>query len=496
MAKPHLEPGTVLDGFQIGELVHQGGMARLWSVSKPGIEVPLLMKAPILAEGEDPAAIVSFEMEQMIVPRLSGVHVPKFFAAGDFAVHPYIVVERIAGASLYARLPELPLPYEELAEIGVAVAVALEDIHRQHVIHLDVKPSNILFRPSGEAVLVDYGLSRHMQLPDLMQEEFRLPYGTAPYMAPEQLLGVRHDPRSDLFALGVLLYFFSTGRRPFGESARIAGMKRRLWRDPIPPRRLRQDYPPWLQEAVLRCLEVEPAWRYPTAAQLAFELSHRGQMKLTARSERTKRDSFWTVQKRRFNPDLKKDWTRRAAATPLPSAPIIVVALDLSEEAKSINDALREVAARSLVTLPSARLACVNVLKQHYIKIDTTLDDQGHNKHVNQLVALQHWAQPLNAGAGQITYHVFEALDPASAILAYASQNRADQILIGARQSSLMRSILGSVSAKVASEAECTVTIVRPPRQRIAQAADASPAQEKESADVQPARPRTIEPVT
>jgi len=87
-------------------------------------------------------------------------------------------------------------------------------------------------------------------------------------------------------------------------------------------------------------------------------------------------------------------------------------------------------------------------------------------------------------------------LDAASAILAYASQNRADQILIGARQSSLMRSILGSVSAKVASEAECTVTIVRPSRQRIAQAADASPAQEKESADVQPARPRTIEPVT
>ena len=114
-----------------------------------------------------------------------------------------------------------------------------------------------------------------------MREEFRVPFGTAPYMSPEQLRGVRDDPRSDLFALGVLLYFFSTGERPFGEAERLGGMRRRLWRDPVPPRALRADYPPWLQEIVLRCLEVEPAWRYPTAAQLAFELGHPEKVKLT-----------------------------------------------------------------------------------------------------------------------------------------------------------------------------------------------------------------------
>ncbi len=465
MAKPQLEPGSVLDGFVIEGLIHRGGMARLWSVSKSGIDTPLLMKVPILGEGGDPAAIVSFEMEQMIMARLSGVHVPKFIAAGDFAVHPYIVMERIPAKSLYKRLPDLPLPYAEVAEIGWKVATALDDLHRQHVIHLDVKPSNILFRPSGEAVLIDFGLSRHMQLPDLMQEEFRLPYGTAPYMAPEQLLGIRHDPRSDQFALGVLLYLFSTGVRPFGESETMSGMKRRLWRDPQPPRRLRNDYPPWLQEIVLRCLEVEPAWRYPSAAQLAFELSHYDQIKLTARSERLKRDPFTAVLRRRYNPEARRDWTPRTAAAPLPSAPIIAVAIDISEEAKPINDAVRDAAARALSAMPSARLACVNVLKQSYIAArDTALDDDGHNKHVNRLVALQHWAQPLKLAEGRITFHVLEAIDPASAILSYAEQNRADQILVGARQSSLMRTLLGSVSAKVAAEAKCSVTIVRPSR--------------------------------
>src|SRR5258707_9331014 len=143
-----------------------------------------------------------------------------------------------------------------------------------------------MFRDSGEAVLIDYGLSHHNQLPDLLQEEFRLPYGTAPYMAPERLLGVRDDPRSDPFSLGVLLYFFTTGERPFGESETLRGMRRRLWRDPYPPRKLRPDYPPWLQEIALRCLEIEPVRRHPTASQLASELAPPAQGKLTARWRR------------------------------------------------------------------------------------------------------------------------------------------------------------------------------------------------------------------
>jgi eukaryotic-like serine/threonine-protein kinase len=464
VAKRSIEPGATIDGFTIADSVHSGGMATLWSVTRPDIAAPLLMKIPRVSEGEDPAAIVSFEMEQMIMPRLSGPHVPACYATGDFARQAYVVMEQIPGKTLYSRLGDLPLDYEEARVIAGKIAVALADLHRQNVIHHDIKPSSIMFRASGEAVLIDFGLSHHNQLPDLLQEEFRLPYGTAPYMAPERLLGVRDDPRSDQFSLGVLLYFFTTGVRPFGESETLRGMRRRLWRDPYPPRRLRADYPLWLQEVVLRCLEIEPVWRYPTASQLAFELAHPGQIKLTGRAERVNRDPISTVWRRRFNGNLTQPRDKSDIAAQLASGPIVAIALDLTEGSAALNEALRVTAERILATLPSARLACVNVLKLGRVTIDRTLDEKGNNKHVDRLVTLRHWASPLKLDESRLTVHVLEAIDPAAAILEFAEANHVDHIVIGARQNSLSRSLLGSVSAKVAAEAACTVTVVRPAR--------------------------------
>ena len=464
MAKLSVQPGAVIDGFAIGECVHRGGMATLWSVTRPDIATPLLMKIPRVSEGEDPAAIVSFEMEQMILPRLSGPHMPRCYATGDFAHQAYVAIERIPGATLYSRLAELPLAYDKAVVIAGKIAAALADLHRQNVIHHDIKPSSIMFRASGEAVLIDFGLSHHNQLPDLLQEEFRVPYGTAPYTAPERLLGVRDDPRSDLFSLGVLLYFFTTGVRPFGESETIYGMRRRLWRDPYPPRKLKADYPPWLQEVVLRCLEIEPVWRYPTASQLAFELAHPDQIKLTARSERLNRDPISTVWRRRFNGNLTQPRPKADLAAQLASGPIVAIALDFTERSGALNEALRVTAERILATLPSARLACLNVLKLGRVTIDRTLDGEGNNKHVDGLVALRHWAQPLKLDESRLTVHVLEAVDPAAAILQFADANHVDHIIIGARQNSMLRALLGGVSAKVAAEAACTVTVVRPPR--------------------------------
>ena len=211
MTTARLVAGTAIDGFRLEEKIHQGSMSVLWrarGAEEPG---PLVMKIPLVRDFDDPAAIVGFEVEQMILPVLSGPHVPRFIAKGDFTRVPYIVMERIGGASLRERFDAAPLAIDEVVRVGAKVATALHDLHRQRVVHLDVKPSNIVFRrgedgSEGDAVLIDFGLSHHDLLPDLLEEEFDLPMGTSPYMSPEQVRFIRNDPRSDLFSTGVMLY--------------------------------------------------------------------------------------------------------------------------------------------------------------------------------------------------------------------------------------------------------------------------------------------------
>jgi nucleotide-binding universal stress UspA family protein len=140
------------------------------------------------------------------------------------------------------------------------------------------------------------------------------------------------------------------------------------------------------------------------------------------------------------------------------------VAVDVGAEAAPVNAALLDVTARMLATLPEARLACLNVLKSSAMAIDTTLDKEGHNKQIDRLVRLKAWAAPLKLDERRLTAHVLEGTDPAGSILDFVTANRVDHVLIGARQDSLMRRVLGSVSAKVATEAMCSVTIVRAPR--------------------------------
>ncbi|MBC3870993.1 bifunctional serine/threonine-protein kinase/universal stress protein [Undibacterium oligocarboniphilum] len=469
---PHsLQTGMEFDGYRLEEKLHTGGMAALWLVTdlrqrhigKPGLEngvPPLIMKVPLLYSTDDPTAIVAFEVEQMIMPKLKGPHVPRYFGSGDFDAQPYIVMEQIAGESLRSRFEHAPLPVSEVVSIGIKVANALQDLHRQHVIHLDIKPSNIMFR-DGLAVLIDFGLSRHDRLPDLLDEEFRLPMGTGPYISPEQVLGVRNEPRSDLFSLGVLLYHLATGERPFGHPTSVSGLKKRLYRDPVPPRSHRPDLPGWLQEIILRCLEVEPAARFDTAAQLAFLLQHPDQLTLTARAEKSQQDGYLSVIKRRLKASGIEPVAQHSVSEQLAKAPIIVAALDLTRGSESLAENLRNITRRMLQTEPGARLACLTIRKVSRIGMDESLIQQGENIHVKQLVDLKHWARPLNMSSDKITFHVLEASDPATAIIEYAHNNDVDHIIIGSRGTSALRRYLGSVSAQVVAEASCTVTVVK-----------------------------------
>lgn len=218
----------MIGGFRLEERLHRGGMATLWRVTRDDLAGPLIMKIPTLGGFENSTAIVGFEVEQMVLPTLAGPHVPRFYASGDFDTQPFIVMERIGGDSLRTRMDDAPLEPAEVAERGARLAQAVHALHLQGVIHHDIKPSNVMFRPDGEAVLIDYGLARHDGLPDLLAEEFRVPMGTGPYISPEQVLHIRNDPRSDLFAIGVLLYLLATGERPFGAPSGASGLRKRL----------------------------------------------------------------------------------------------------------------------------------------------------------------------------------------------------------------------------------------------------------------------------
>jgi serine/threonine protein kinase len=460
-----LSPGMVIDGFELREHLGTGGMAQLWTVIRAGDPTPLVMKIPLLVDSDDPLPIVCFETEQMIMPRLTGPHVPRFIAAGALEPMPYIVMERIPGESLKPRLEEVPLPWPEVAAIGAKVARALHDLHLQHVIHLDVKPSNIMVRESGEIVLIDYGFARHELLPDLLAEEFREPFGTTPYMAPEQVLQDRADPRSDLFALGVMLYFFATGERPYG-NPRGGQIRRRLWRNPVPPRVLNPSCPPWLQEIILRCLEVDPQERYATAAQLALDLENPEQVQLTERAERLEKDSGMKTFRRWLKARKAKALETPNIAGQLSRAPIVLAAVDLSPGSEDLADSLRMMVGRILSLENEARIACVNILKTSRIAIDILEDEEGRSLHVQRLVQLKHWGASLDIPKERITYSVLEAPDPAAALVDYARHNNVDHIVIGARASSALRRYLGSVSSQVVAEAPCSVTVVRTAKDR------------------------------
>ena len=457
-----LQAGDTIDGFRLDEQLELGGMADFWRISRAGINLPLIMKIPLLRSGEDPLTIVGFEQEAMILARLTGPQVPRFIATGDFE-RPYIAMEYVAGRSLAALMERAPLPADEVARIGAGIADALHAIHQQHVIHLDLKLSNVILRENDAVVLIDFGLSHHLQLPDLIAEEFDSPVGTGAYVAPEQVRRGRNDPRSDIFALGVILYALATGEYPFGQPERESEWRRRLWRDPPPPRWWNSDVPDWLQEIILRCLEINPDARYETAAQLRFALQHPHDVLLTERASRRNRDGPATVFMRwlanRNTPRLRA----RDAAGLLDRSPIIMGAIDLSPEAEGLREALAVAVRRVLATDPAARFACVNVLKTSRIALDPLQDSQGRNPHLQRLVELKHWARVLPVAEGRITYHVFESPDPAAAIIDYARNNNVDHIVMGARGSSPLRRYLGSVSAQVVAGAPCTVTVVRQP---------------------------------
>jgi nucleotide-binding universal stress UspA family protein len=450
--------GATLDGFVVGELLHQGGMALVYAARGGPADGPLVVKVPRMGFGSHPACYVFFETEQMILASLSGPHVPRLVAKGAMEDDPYIVMERIEGPSLSDYARRAPLAPGEVARLLAATATAVHALHRQNVVHLDLKPANVRFRPGGEAVLIDFGLARHAEMPDLGGEAFHVPVGTGSYISPEQLGGVRSDPRSDIFALGVIAYQLATGAKPFGDPTSRMAMRRRLFLAPIPPRALNAAVPQWLQEVILRCLEVRAEDRYATAAQLAHDLAFPEQVPITERGRRLTR------------PGMLRGFARwlgsRGAAAEVPSthlsrSPHLLVAIDLEHGDEALAAAMRNAVTRAVAAEPGLRVTVMSVVRTELFAEDAS-SEIAHAQYVDSLVALRHWAAPLRLSAERLRFHVAEGTDPAHLLLAYAAAHQVDRIIMGARGASRLRRYLGSVSSRVVAEAACSVSVIRP----------------------------------
>jgi len=463
-----LVPNTVIDGFKLGEMRHKGGMALIYDVAYAdgrAAPFPMVMKVPRMTAGDGAETIVSFEVEHQMMQALDGPHVPHLVAAGDLSVLPYLVMEYVPGRTLDLWLDQVNqgvlLAPETLAQLGAAVAHAAHSLHEQNAVHLDLKPANVIIKGDGTAVLLDFGLSFHAHYPDLLAEETRHAVGSPAYMSPEQVVGVRGDPRSDVFAIGVMLYELATGELPFGAPTSKGGLRQRLWMDPQPPRARRPDLPEWLQEIILRCLEPAAAERYPSAAHLAFDLTHPDQVQVTERGQRLKGTGAGTHIKR---------WLRAAGAeyqpSPLPArqiaeVPILMVAVPHRDVTDATLYSLREAVGRSLGIRPGARLAVVTVVAPG--AASTT--DAGKSEtalHRQMLAMLKNWSVGLKLDGHQVSYHVLEDGDPADAIVRYAETNRVGMIVMGAATHGLqLQRFVATVPIKVAMRAPCTVILVK-----------------------------------
>jgi serine/threonine protein kinase len=422
----------------------------------------MAMKIPRMTAGDGAENIVSFEVELTILPALTGPHVPRFVAAGDLSRLPYLVMEYIEGHTLDHWLESREtLAPEQIAQLGAAVAKAAHSLHKQNVCHLDIKPANVLIRPDGSAVFLDFGLSCHAHYPDLLAEELRKAVGSPIWIAPEQVVGVRGDPRSDVFAIGVMLYQLATGETPFGEPATQGGMRQRLWMDPVPPRQRRPELPEWLQEVILRCLEPEADQRYRSASLLAFDLANPDQVIVTERGRQTQGTGFWTHFKR---------WVRAAGKqyqpSPLPSqrieeVPIVMVALPHNDVSDATLYSLREAVARSLGLRRGARLACVTVISSG--ESSSTDSERSETALRRQhITRMKQWAQGLDLSDHQASFHVLESGDVAEALLRYAEGNNVNMIIMGAATHGLqMQRFVATVPIKVAMGAPCTVILVK-----------------------------------
>jgi len=468
-AVKRLKPGDRVDQYEILSEAHRGGMARLYVVRSDDSDLVcdgLLMKIPRMSPRDQSETVLSFEVERLILPRLKGRYIPKLKGIGGLDRVPYILMQRVEGETLADWLVRshaagIKPGLEVVVRLGISIAYALFSLHRQACCHHDLKPANVLIKPDGQVVLVDFGLAHHRSVPDLHAEEMRQPVGSPPSLAPEQIVGQRGDLRSDIYALGVLLYVMLTGLFPYGMPKGAVALSRRIWDDPVPLRQHRPDLPPWIQEVIGRCLKPKAADRYQSAAHLVFDLKHPQQVRVGSYGTQTRQRSAW--QRLRSWVDFMRlgyqPSQSPSKADVMP--PIVLLALNHADPAEQVRHLLGESAKRAMGSLPGARLALVTVLLPRDI---SEHDDQRSRTEQQRrhLIKLRQLADQLGVNLPMTSCHVLEGGQVASTLVKYAEANHVNTIVLGSgKPDGPLQAWTHSVAVKVAMYAPCTVVIVK-----------------------------------
>ena len=456
--------GETIDGFFLKELLSTKQANNLYHVTHPDHDLQMVMKVPRLDIILPASSFTEYETEMRILSRLHGVYTPRVIKKGDLATCPYFVMEYIEGVALKQAVNNSPLAVEQLAQLMIPVCKAVHELHRHNIIHLDIKPDNIRNREDNRAVILDFGTAHHTHMPDLYEDPHKKAPHTLDYVAPEQLRGVRHESRSDIYALGVILCQLATGQLPFGKASHIS-VNSRLYFPPTPPRAMNANVPAWLQEIILKCLERRPENRFSSAKEVAYALSHPNLVALSKRSEQKQKPGL-VAKARSFLHSIRDDFHLEAELHPherIVSAPHVLVVLDLEHSSEELQQALRNTIQRLSKIDRQSFFTVMTVIERDDLSGAedlTEVIEREQPSHAHRQVELRHWMTPLKLPGSRINYQVIEG-NVANEIIAYCKYHVIDNVVIGARGSSTLRRYMGSVSSRVVAEAPCTVTVVR-----------------------------------